>query len=131
MATQYDTWLKTLGTLRADMPMTVRGQAISHTVTFPGNVTTATLSGSVKAAPDSATELAVFSVSSPSFDSGTNLTTWTVSLTGSTTLALPADTDGDGRTDLIYDFLLALSGGTPKRIFGGLFPISGFVTEPA
>lgn len=129
MFTQYDTWLKTLGPLRADMPMTVRGQAISHTVTYPGNVTTATLAGAVKASPDATSELAVFTVGTPVFADG--VTTWTISLIGSQTFALPADTDGDGRTDLIYDFLLTLSGGTPQRLFGGLFPVSGFVTEPA
>ena len=129
MATQYDTWLQTLGTLRADMPMTVRGLAISHTVTYPGNVTTATLEGAVKASPDSATELATFTIGTPSFASG--VTTWTISLNGTQTGALPADSDGDGREDFIYDFLLTLSGGSPQRLFGGLFPVSGFVTEPA
>ena len=119
MTTQYNTWLKTLGPLRADMPMTVRGQAISHTVTYPGDVTTATLAGSVKASPDATSELAVFTVGTPSFNSGTNLTTWAVSLTGAQTGALPVDADGDGRTDLIYDFLLTLSGGTAQRIFRG------------
>lgn len=129
MTTQFDTWLQTLGGLRADMPMTVRGLPIRHTVTFPGNVTTATLTGSVKASPDAATELAVFTVGTPVFAGG--VTTWTVSLTGTQTGGLPADGDGDGRIDLVFDFLLTLSGGSPERLFGGLFPLSGFVTEPA
>lgn len=127
MTNQFQTWLNTLGPLRADMPMTVRGQAISHEVTYPGNVTTATLTGSVKANPDVESELAVFTVGTPAFAGG--LTTWTISLTGAQTLALPPGPDG--RTDLVYDFLLSLSGGTPQRIFGGLFPVSGFVTETA
>jgi len=113
------------------MPMTVRGLAISHTVTFPGNVTTATLSGSIKASPDATAELAVFTIGTPSFDAGTGLTSWVVGLTGTQTGALPIDAGGSGRIELIYDFLLTLSGGTPQRIFGGLFPLSGFVTEPA
>ena len=129
MASQFNTWLKTLGPLRADMPMTVRGQAISHTVTYAGNVTTAVLAGSVKASPDATSELAVFTVGTPVFADG--VTTWTVSMAGSVTGALPADANGDGRVDLIFDFILTLSGGTPQRIFGGLFPVSGFVTEPA
>ena len=129
MATQYDTWLQTLGSLRADMPMTVRGLAISHTVTYPGNVTSATLAGSVKASPDATYELAVFTVGTAVFADG--VTTWPISLTGSQTGALPADDDGDGREDFIYDFLLTLSGGTAQRVFGGLFSVSGFVTEPA
>jgi hypothetical protein len=125
--TEYDTWLRTLGTRRADMPMTVRGLPVSHTVTYPGNVTTATLAGTVKASPDSTSELATFTVGTAVFADG--VTTWPISLTGTQTGALPADTDGDGRTDLIYDFLLTLSGGSPARLFGGLFPVSGFVTE--
>lgn len=129
MATQYETWLSTLGGLRADMPMTVRGLPITHTVTYPGNVTTATLEGAVKASPDAAAELAVFTVGTPTFADG--VTTWAISLTGTQTGALPADADGDGREDFIFDFLLTLSGGTPERIIGGLFPVSGFVTEPA
>lgn len=129
MSNPYATWLATLGTLRADMPMTVRGLPISHTVTYPGNVTTATLAGSVKASPDATSELATFTVGTPSFAGG--VTTWAISLTGTQTGGLPADTDGDGETILIYDFLLTLSGGSPQRLFGGLFPVSGFVTEPA
>jgi hypothetical protein len=129
MATQYDTWLSTLGGLRADMPMTVRGLPISHTVTYPGNVTTAALAGSVKASPDATAELATFTVGTAVFADG--VTTWPISLTGTQTGPLPADTDGDGETVVIYDFLLTLSGGSPQRIFGGLFPVSGFVTEPA
>ncbi len=129
MATQYDTWLATLGGLRADMPMTVRGLPVSHTVTYPGNVTGATLAGSVKASPDATSELATFTVGTAVFADG--VTSWPISLTGTQTGALPADSDGDGRTDLIFDFLLTLSGGAPERIFGGLFPVSGFVTEPA
>ena len=129
MASQFNTCLKTLGPLRADMPMTVRGLAISHTVTYPGDVTTAILAGSVKASPDTTSELAVFTVGTPVFADG--VTTWTISMAGSVTGALPADADGDGRVDLIFDFILTLSGGTPQRLFGGLFPVSGFVTEPA
>lgn len=127
MTNQFQTWLNTLGPLRADMPMTVRGLAISHEVTYPGDVTTATLTGSVKANPDVESELAVFTVGTPVFAGG--LTRWAISLTGAQTLALPPGPDG--RTNLVYDFLLSLSGDTPHRIFGGLFPVSGFVTETA
>jgi hypothetical protein len=127
--TEYDTWLRTLGTRRADMPVSVRNLPVAHVVTYPGNVTTATLAGAVKAAPDATAELAVFTVGTPSFSGG--VTTWAISLTGTQTGGLPADTDGNGETLLIYDFLLTLSGGSPERMFGGLFPLSGFVTEPA
>jgi hypothetical protein len=102
---------------------------VSHTLTYPGNVTTATLAGSIKASPDAPTELAALTVSTPVFADG--VTTWTFSLSGGQTLALPADTTFNGVTTLIYDLLLTLSGGTAQRIAGGLFPISGFVTEAA
>jgi hypothetical protein len=130
---EYQTWLGTLGTRRADMPAAeqVRGLPISHTITFPGNVTTATLEGAVKASPDATAELATFTIGTPSFDAGTGLTSWVVSLSDAQTLALPADTEGDGIETFIYDFVLTLSGGSPERIMGGLFPLSGFVTEPA
>lgn len=129
MATQYGTWLSTLGGLRADMPVTVRGLPITHTVTYPGNVTTATLEGAVKASPDATAELATFTIGTPAFADG--VTTWAVSLTGVQTGALPADGDGDGLETFVYDFVLTLSGASPRRVFGGLFPLSGFVTEPA
>lgn len=131
MSSQYTTWLKTLGSLRADMRAseTVRGLPVSHTITYPGDVTTATLEGSVKASPDATAELATFTIGTPVFADG--LTTWTVSLTGTQTGALPTDGDGDGLETFIFDFVLTLSGQGPQRIIGGLFPLSGFVTEPA
>ena len=134
MSTQYTTWLKSLGALRADLALpkvqpAVRGKAVSHTVTYLGNVTTATLAGSIKAAPDATAELAVFTIGTPVFANG--VTTWTISLSGLQTGALPADDDGDGVSTFIYDLILTLSGGTAQRIAGGLFEVSGFVTEPA
>ena len=126
---QFNPWLVALGSRRADMPVADRGLAVSHIITFPGNVTTATLEGAVKASPDATAELAVFTVSTPVFEDG--LTRWTVSLSGAQTLGLPADTDGDGVELFYYDFLLTLSGGAPQRIMGGIFTLSGFITEPA
>lgn len=127
--TPFNTWLETLGGRRADMPMTVRGLPISHSVVYPGDMRAATLSGSVKVAPDATTELAVFSVASPVFADAE--TTWTVTLTGSQTASLPSDADGDGRADFVFDFLLTQPISGAERLFGGLFPVSGFVTEPA
>jgi len=129
MATQYADWLLSLGKLRADLPPCVRGLAVSHTLTYPGNVTTATLAGSVKSAPDATSELAVFTIGTPVFADG--VTTWAFSLSGAQTLALPADVDGNGTEAFVYDLLLTLSGGGAQRIAGGLFPVSGFVTELA
>jgi len=131
--TQYSEWLASLGNLRADLPACTRRLPVEHTLTYQGDVRTATLIGSIKAAPDSETELAVFSVSAPNYNAGAGVTIWNFSLAGGTgpnsTGALPADTDGDGVTTLIYDLILTLPGGYPQRIAGGLFPVSGFVTE--
>jgi hypothetical protein len=128
MENQYKTWLQTLGRQRGDLPPCVRGLNVSHTLSFPGNVTSATLRGSIKASPDSPTELAVFTVGTPVF--ANDKTTWPLSLTANQTAALPADTAGDGVVTLIYDFLITLPGGFPTRVAAGLFPVSGFVTEP-
>jgi hypothetical protein len=131
MANEYAAWLSSLGQRRADMPVTDRLLPVAHTVTYPGNVTTATLYGAVKSAPDSTAELAVFTIGTPSFDAGTNRTSWLVTLSGTQTGTLPADGNQDGVAEFVYDFLLTLSGGVPERIFGGLFPVAGFVSEPA
>ena len=124
MATEYQEWLASLGGLRADMPVAVRGQALSHTVTYPGDVTTATLTGSVRAAPDSDTALATFTIGTPAFADG--VTTWAISLGEGDWGSIPADTDGNGTTVLPFDFLL-----NNNRLFGGLFTVSGHITEPA
>ena len=130
---QFQTWLESLGTRKADLPPCVRGLAVEHTLTYPGNVTTATLEGAVKASPDATSELATFTIGTPSFTDG--VTTWTFGLAAgsgaNSTGSLPVDGDGDGIEYFIYDLLLTLSGGTAERIAGGLFPVSGFVTEPA
>ena len=133
MQTPFNTWLQSLGPRRADMRAD-RGLPMSHTIQYPGNVTSWGLAGTVKSSPDSVTELAVFTIGTPSFDAGSNLTTWAVSLSAAQTAALPADADLDGRVDLVFDFLISGPGGTnppPFRLFGGIFSVSGFVTELA
>jgi hypothetical protein len=130
---QFAGWLAALGPLRADLPPAVRGLRVEHTLTYPGNVTTASLQGAVKAAPDATAELATFTVGTPVFAGG--VTTWTFSLaagsSANSTGALPADGDGDGLAVFVFDLLLTLSGGSAQRIAAGLFPVSGFVTEIA
>lgn len=133
MSTPFPEWLASLGGLRGDLPPAVRGLRMEHTLTYPGNVTTATLQGAVKASPDATSELAVFTIGTPSHSAG--VTTWTFSLAAgsgsNSTGGLPADSNGDGVETFIYDLLLTLSGGSAQRIAAGLLPISGFVTEPA
>lgn len=127
--TQFPEWLYALGGRRVDMPTADRGFSVEHTITFPGNVTTATLAGTIKVSPDATVEEATWSIETPSFADG--VTSWVVSLTGVQTAALPADANGDGVECFLYDFILTLSGGEPRRIMGGIFPLAGFVTEPA
>lgn len=125
--TQFDTWLKTLARARkgpVTMPDAVRGHAYTQNITVVGDWTEATLTGSIRVAPDSDTALAVFTVGAPSLSSGN--TTWIVSLTGTQTSALPIDGNADGEELFVYDFLL-----NNQRLFGGIFPLSGHVTEPA
>lgn len=122
---QFPEWRKSLGTRRADLPVAeqVRGQPIEHLIRHPGDLTSSTLTGSVKASPDSTSALATFTVGAPTFVNGE--TRWVVSLSGSQTGGLPDDKNGDGVEFFYYDFLL-----DGKRLFGGLFPLSGFITEP-
>ena len=128
MASQFDTWLRALR-FRRDLSCD-RGLPFTHTISYEGDLTTSGIAGTVKASPDATAELAVFTISSPVFADG--FTTWTVSLSGAQTLALPADVDGDGRTDLVFDFLISGPGGVnPERLFGGVFTVVGFVTETA
>ena len=131
--TPYPDWLKSLGGLRADLSPAVRGLKVEHSLTYPGNVTTATLTGSVKLNPDNTAELATFTIGTPALVGGN--TQWTFSLAAgsgsNSTGALPVDGDGNGVEYFVYDLLLTLSGGSAQRIAGGLFPVSGFVTEVA
>lgn len=122
----YKTWLRTLGTRRADMPAVVRGLPMAHRIALSGDMTSASLTGSVKASPDSTSVLAAFSISDPVFADG--VTTWDFGLSRAQTGALPAGDEGE--SEFIFDFLLTPSGGLTERLFGGLFPVSGFVTEP-
>lgn len=129
MSVEFHTWLQSLGGLRADMPMTVRGLPVAHVVTYQGDMTGATLLGVVKASPDSTSELVSFQIGQPTVSN--NVTSWNVSLSGVATGSLPADGDGDGLSTFVFDFILAPSGSTSfSRLFGGLFPVSGYVTEP-
>ena len=113
----------------------VRGQAYTVTISYPGDVTTATLEGAVAASPDSPTKLAIFSVSAPEYQSLADRTVWTCTLASgagaNSTGALPADTDGNGVEYLLYDFIITLSGQNPERLFGGVLPVIGYITEAA
>lgn len=136
MSSQWDAWKATLAAQNKgphDLAPATRGQYYEVAIAYPGDVTTATLTGSVRSSPDSGTALSVFTIGTPAFADG--VTTWIVSLAAGTgagsTGVLPADTDGNGVEYFLYDFLLQLSGESAERLFGGLLPVSGHITEPA
>lgn len=136
MSSQWDAWKATLAAQQKgplDLVPATRGQFYRQPISFsPGDFTTATLTGSVRSSPDSTTPLATFTIGTPTFADGK--TTWIVSLAegsgANSTGALPVDGDGNGVESFPYDFLLKFSGGKAERLFGGLLPVSGHITEP-
>jgi hypothetical protein len=67
-------------------------------------------------------------VGAPAFADGR--TTWALSLTAIQTAALPLEGDGSGVAEFPIDAVLTLSGGNAERLFGGIVPVSGYVTLP-
>jgi len=133
MTDEFADWLAQLGRDRKG-PVTfeavTRGLPwVGTTVTFPGNVTTATLQMQIRAAPNSATVLEDVTIGTPSFADGK--TTWALSMTAAETLALPGIENENGLAYLPTDVLLTLSGSSAQRLFGGILPVSGYITLPA
>lgn len=127
MTDPFPQWTALLAQARkgpVSLPVAVRGQAYQHNISISGDWTLSTLTGSVRASPDSGSVLAAFTIGTPSLVGG--LTVWPVSLSTAQTTALPVDADGDGVEYFPYDFLL-----NNQRLFGGIFPLSGHITEPA
>jgi len=129
MSSEWTDWLNQLaldkkGPVR--FSAATRGLPWAAVVQFPGNVTTATLEMEVRASPNSPTKLLDVTVGTPAFSGG--LTTWGLSLTGSQTNGLP--TTESGVAEFPVDAVLTLSGGIAERLFGGVLPVSGFVTVP-
>jgi hypothetical protein len=120
---QYQEWLRLLRQARkgpVPLPVCVRGQEYRHTIEIEGNWTTGTLAGEIKVAPNADTPLATFAIGNVSFD-GT-YTSFECFLSASETLALPALPEGVD--NFLYDFLL-----NGERLIGGLFRVSGFITD--
>lgn len=139
MPTTFDTWLRELAAAgkggsalsSVDIPPATRGMAWSMPILLQGDWTGGTMAASIRSEPDAASVLVTLTVSSASYDSGTDFTTWTASLASGTgsnsTGALPADTDGDGVETFPISFLLTPSGGTESLLFGGAFTLLGKV----
>jgi hypothetical protein len=120
---QYQEWLRLLRQARkgpVTLPVCVRGQEYRHTIEIEGDWTTGTLASEIKVAPNADTPLATFAIGNVSFD-GT-YTSFECFLSASETLALPALPEGVD--NFLYDFLL-----NGERLIGGLFPVSGFITD--
>lgn len=135
-STHFQDWLNLLAIAKTGpytLKPAVRGQLWTFSFSVPGDLTTATLTGEVRSGPDSGTALAEFTIGTPAFNDG--YTTWAISLAAGTgpnsTGSLPSDGDGNGTEYFPYDFLLKPSGGSAGRLFGGLLPLSGHITEPA
>jgi hypothetical protein len=126
---QFPEWLKALGTVRADLPAIDRQVPFSFQITFPGNVTSWGLAGTVKIGPNSTEELAVWAIGTPTYDAGSDRTTWIVSLSASQINALPSLSSGVDY--FYYNFLLAGPANVPppRVIMAGLVTVRGFITE--
>ena len=136
MSTSFDTWLQTLaagskGGSAISLPLATRGLKWEHDIEIGGDWTGSTLEGSISAAPDAASALATVTVGSLTYDSGDDVTTWSVSLAAGTgsnsTGVLPTDTDGDGVEYLPIAFYMTPSGGSKELLFGAAFPLTGKV----
>ena len=136
MTSKWDSWLEQLqralkGGIR--VAPANRGAAWTQLVTMPGNLTTATLRGQVRIAPDNAgTPLAAFSFTSITYDAPSDRSSFTASLAAgvgaNSTSALPSDTDMDGVEEFPFDILITRSGSPEEVLFGGLLPVIGKVT---
>lgn len=119
---QFPEWLKSLGSIRADLWPADRQLPYSFAYKYEGNVTSAAIDGSIKIGPNSDDELAEFTFGTPVYDSGTNLTSWSVSLAKNDVDGLPA---GDSGVDhFYYDILVG-----DVRAAAGLFTVRGYISE--
>lgn len=132
MSGQFTDWLNQLA---LDRKGPVRFSSITrglpwfgNVVSYPGDVTTATLEMEIRAAPSAPIKLVDVTIGAPSFTGGR--TVWALSLSAVQTAALPLEGDGSGVADFAIDAVMTLSGSSPERLFGGIIPVSGFVTIP-
>lgn len=131
MDTQYNTWLNSLAQQVKGpliLPAATRKLAYTHNLFLSGEWD-ATIQAQVRAAPDSGTILAQFTIGTRSYVGGNTL--FPISLAAgdgaNSTGALPADTDMDGVEYFPFDILMTL-GGVTDRLVGGILPVSGHVT---
>jgi hypothetical protein len=139
MSTRFDTWLQELAaaekggaeiTSRIIRPA-VRGDAWQALIELPGDWSSATITGAIRSEPDATGTLAAFTVSSGTYSSGTDTTTFTASLASgsgsNSTGSLSADDEGDGVVKLPAAFTITPSGGNAELLFGFAFVVLGKV----
>jgi len=130
MASTFEAWLRQLAAARqGPVAMQIdRGVAFRTRLVVGAPLSGAVLAGSLRLAPDAGgAVLASFTCGAAEIDG--DYTGFAVTLTSVQTAALPADTDGDALVELAFDFLLTPSGGTQKRLFGGVATVAGKVTN--
>jgi len=139
MKTDFDEWLAMLAAgnkggpdlCPSIIPAAVRGNAWTCPIELPGDYSTATIAGAVRSAPDASSVLVTMTVSSGTYSSATNTTTFTASLASGTgsnsTGALPTDTDGNGYVALPAAFTITPSGGSAELLMGWAFIVQGKV----
>lgn len=135
MTTIFNDWLAQLsrdgrGGPAAVLPSVSRGRGLafrfdlaSHTEF--GDYTAGTFSASIRAAPDSDTELAAFTVTTGTPAGG--ITPVELVLSAAAQLAFPPDNDGDGLEHVVYELVYTPPSSDAVPIAGGLLPIAGAV----
>lgn len=140
MATPFDNWLRALTAAGRRIPdgriLIDRGLPFWWGFTLGGDWTGAVLNVSLRLEPDTpgATLLDLTCATlaydpTPTDESPTGVTPFTVTASAVQTAALPADDDDDGTVTLAIDFVLTPSGGDPYRLMGGLAAVAGKVTD--
>lgn len=139
MKTDFDEWLAVLAAGNKGgpdispgiIPAAVRGNAWVCPIELPGDWSGVTIAGAIRVAPDAGAVLATFTVTSGTYSSGAQTTTFTASLASGTgtnsTGALPADTDGNGLAVFPAAFTITPSGGVAELLLGFAFIVQGKV----
>ncbi|MBX7496754.1 hypothetical protein K3172_12885 [Qipengyuania sp. 6B39] len=133
MTSQFPDWLRqcaAAGQGGLTLPPIDRALSYPLTVKIPLDASADSFSASLRLSPDAdGATLADFAVSVGAWD-GT-YTPVTFTLTKAQVAALPADADGDGLAELVFDILRTPSGSYERRYLAGNVFISGKVTEGA
>ncbi len=129
--TSFDQWLAALaaaGKRAADIHID-RGIALSYTFAIEGDWTGATVESDLRVHPDTGSILESLTASAASYNAGTGLTSFTLSLAAADTATLPTDPTGEGVTRLAWDVLFTPSGGPKMRLMGAVANVIGEVTD--